>query len=116
MEGKVRERQSGLEHPSANELALVRTVSAQDRTLTAWMWTAFSMTGFGFTILEHFQCLGESKVLDTSRAMSGPANPGATLIMAGTASLVMAAIQRWRLIAAGGLVAFTSALIRTGIS
>jgi putative membrane protein len=41
--------------PTSTELALERTWLAHERTLMAWVRTATSMIGFGFTIYKFFQ-------------------------------------------------------------
>ena len=95
------------------------------------------MISFGFTIFKFFQYLGQSKVLTTQPQGTGARNLGATLILLGTASLVGATWQHWRvlkqmkadgnpvgfslslvvaiLITVVGLLAFLGAFIRTGI-
>jgi putative membrane protein len=103
----------------------------------AWIRTAFSMISFGFTIFKFFQYLGQSKALDNQQQGSGARNLGATMILLGTASLIGATWQHWRvlqqmkasgypvgfslslvvaaLITAVGVLAFVGAFIRTGV-
>ncbi len=76
---------------SSDDLAMDRTVFAAERTLMAWLRTAFSMIGFGFTIynfLKSFQ--GKPGV---SVAPHGPRNFGLALIGLGTAALIVAIFQ-----------------------
>ena len=128
---------TGSQPPNATALAIVRTQLAHDRTLMAWIRTAFSMISFGFTIFKFFQYLGQSKALGAQPQGTGARNLGATLILLGTASLIGATWQHWRvlkqmeadgyrvgfslslvvavLITAVGLLAFVGAFIRTGV-
>jgi putative membrane protein len=103
----------------------------------AWIRTAFSMISFGFTIFKFFEYLGQSKALDAQPQAGGARNLGATMIFLGTASLIGATWQHWRMlkqmkadgypvgfslslvvavvITAVGLLAFLGAFIRTGV-
>jgi hypothetical protein len=45
--------------PSAQELAVERTLMALDRTQMAWIRTALSMLTFGFSVVKFFQFLRE---------------------------------------------------------
>jgi len=126
-----------LEFTNTTEMALVRTYLAHDRTLMAWIRTAFSMISFGFTILKTSQYLREAKLLDVAATAIPLRNLGATMILLGTASLVTAAMQHWGflkrmkkaghevgfslslavalIITALGALAFLGVFIRTGI-
>jgi inner membrane protein YidH len=53
--------------PTTTDLAIVGTQLAHERTLIAWIRTAFSMISFGFTIFKAFQYLAESKALGVHR-------------------------------------------------
>jgi len=55
------------------DLALLRTLNAAERTLMAWIRTAISMIGFGFTIYKFFQYQSEEIVAaHPRRARQGP--------------------------------------------
>lgn len=71
-------------------MALVRTIMAAERTLMAWVRTAISMIGFGFTIYKFFQFLPAE--LETRKAVrpDAPRNLGMTLIALGTLALIAA--------------------------
>jgi len=73
---------------SSDELALDRTVFAAERTLLAWLRTALSMIGFGFTAYVFLRSL---KVAGYSEHR--PRNFALTLIGLGTVSLLVAVIQ-----------------------
>jgi putative membrane protein len=81
---------------------------AADRTLMAWIRTAISMIGFGFTLAKLFQALAEDNVL-----IKGPAGNiwaaegvGMALISLGTFSLIVAILDHrheLKQLRAGGL-------------
>ncbi|MGA8490424.1 MAG: DUF202 domain-containing protein [Terriglobales bacterium] len=78
------------------DLALLRTVNASERTLMAWIRTAISMIGFGFTIYKFFQYLPEEIASGNIRRPQTPRNLGLTLIALGTLGLAAAAWQHRR--------------------
>ena len=80
------------------QLALQRSFLATERTLMAWIRTAISMIGFGFTLAELFQSLARSNVL-----VRGPAGRvwtaegvGMLLVSLGTLALVVAVFDHHR--------------------
>jgi putative membrane protein len=101
----------------------------------AWVRTAISMIGFGFTIYKFFQYLREAEDVVLVR-LRGPRNLGLTLIALGTVALVVAAIQHWQtirklrerseviessmtlpvaaVVAIVGIIAFLSIVLRVG--
>ena len=70
-----------------------RTIIAAERTLMAWVRTALSMIGFGFTIYKFFQYLPQELAAGNIRRPQAPRNLGMTLIALGTLALVAAAWQ-----------------------
>lgn len=82
----------------ANELARDRNRAAADRTLMAWIRTALSLIGFGFSIgklAEYLQKANPNRILD-------PINSaqvfGEGFIILGLASLIIAVIQNRRIL------------------
>jgi putative membrane protein len=80
------------------QLALQRSFLATERTLMAWIRTAISMIGFGFTLAELFRSLARSNVI-----IRGPAGNvwtaegvGMILISLGTLSLMVAVFDHRR--------------------
>src|SRR5271156_3705091 len=75
------------------DLALLRTINASERTLMAWIRTALSMIGFGFSIYKFFQYLPEEIAAGNIQRPQAPRNLGLTLVALGTLALVAAALQ-----------------------
>ena len=80
---------------SANDLAVRRSLMAADRTLMAWVRTALSMYGFGFTIYKILQAVQAegSKPLPSPHT---PRNVGMFLAALGTFAVVMGTIEYWQ--------------------
>lgn len=78
----------------SNHFSWMRTRLGLERTFLAWIRTAVSLIGFGFTIVQFFQRL---KGMEASNGrMMDPAMPrnlGLALIAAGVSALVIAMIQ-----------------------
>jgi putative membrane protein len=67
---------------------------AADRTLMAWVRTAISMIGFGFTLYKFLQYAHEQKPGGLP-SLTGPRNLSLAFIALGLLSLVIAVIQDW---------------------
>jgi len=117
-------------------LALDRTRMAAERTLMAWVRTALSMIGFGFTIYKFLQVIQEQDKLHLLRPQA-PRDVGLTLTGIGTFAVIIACVQHWKyvkklrpdqpyklwkdltfivacLIAILGLLIFASIILRAG--
>lgn len=81
--------------PSAsNHFAWLRTRLALERTFMAWMRTAVSLIGFGFTITQFFSRLQEMEGhAPHPMAEMVPRNLGLTLIACGIGALVISSWQ-----------------------
>ena len=66
---------------------------AAERTLMAWIRTALSMIGFGFTIYKFFQYLPAELAAGNVRRPQAPRNLALTLIALGTLALLAATLQ-----------------------
>ena len=78
---------------SEPNLAYQRTIIAAERTLMAWIRTALSMIGFGFTIYKFFQYQADEIASGKIARPNAPRNLGLTFIAVGTLALVGAAWQ-----------------------
>ena len=78
-------------------LALDRTRLAAERTLMAWVRTALSMIGFGFTIYKFLQVVQEQSTLPVLRPQA-PRNLGLMLVGIGTFAVIIACVQHWQYI------------------
>jgi putative membrane protein len=84
--------------PDQTLLAMERNYLAAERTMMAWIRTAISMIGFGFTLAKLFQSLAESHIF-----LKGPAGRtwtpqgvGMVLIALGTVALIAAVFDHSR--------------------
>jgi putative membrane protein len=75
------------------DLALERSYLAAERTLMAWVRTALSMISFGFTIGKLGQALGSVSVKLMFGKTAGIESVAYFLVILGTVSLIVAAIQ-----------------------
>jgi putative membrane protein len=82
--------------PSADELALQRTIMAHDRTLMAWTRTALSLISFGFTIFKFLQYQEEQGLAKLQIQHEGPRHLGMAMISLGVIFLLLASISFWR--------------------
>jgi putative membrane protein len=62
----------------------------------AWIRTALSMIGFGFTIYKFFQYQAEEIAAGNIRRPQAPRNLGMSLIALGTLALAAATWQHWK--------------------
>jgi len=88
---------SDAELKTSDILALDRTRMAAERTLMAWVRTALSMIGFGFTIYKFLQVVQEQSTLPVLRPQA-PRNVGLTLVGIGTFAVIIACVQHWQYI------------------
>ena len=86
---------TGTELKTSDILALDRTRLAAERTLMAWVRTALSMIGFGFTIYKFLQVVQEQSTLPVLRPQA-PRNLGLMLVGIGTFAVIIACVQHWQ--------------------
>jgi putative membrane protein len=77
----------------SNHFAWMRTRLAIERTFMAWLRTAVSLIGFGFTIVQFFQHLRDMDHTGHPIRAEAPRDLGLALIGAGLGSLIVAAWQ-----------------------
>jgi putative membrane protein len=75
-------------------LAVLRTLMGADRSLMAWIRTALSMVGFGFTIYKFLQ--GYAAGGGSLGAAGEPRMVGLFLIGAGTVSIILGLLEYWQ--------------------
>jgi len=80
--------------PSAQELAIQRTILALDRTQMAWIRTGLSMLTFGFSVVKFFQFLRQQG--DTRHVDQEPRHIGILIMVAGFLALALATGQYLR--------------------
>lgn len=96
MNGIEREEDKGIALAKhRTELAVKRSAIASERTLMAWVRTAISMIGFGFSIYKFFQYLPADIAKGNVVHPHAPRNLGLTLIALGTVALAGATWQHW---------------------
>ena len=78
---------------ATDHLAWVRTRLAMERTLMAWVRTGASLIGFGFTIVQFFDRMGELRDARRPRFPNTPRYLGLMLIFCGVAALIVSALQ-----------------------
>jgi putative membrane protein len=78
---------------ASNHFAWLRTRMALERTLMAWVRTAVSMIGFGFTIVQFFDKLGAMQGIAAAARPQAPRYLGLALIACGVAALLISVWQ-----------------------
>jgi putative membrane protein len=81
---------------TGTRLAVDRTRLAAERTLMAWIRTGFSMISFGFTLYRFFEYLNEAE--GQKHSLHGPRNMGLFLIVLGTLSIALGAVEHRRML------------------
>src|SRR5262245_24599057 len=76
-----------------SQLAWLRTRWAIERTLGAWMRTAVSLIGFGFTIFQFFRRMDQMPGLEHARRPGLSDSLSLALVAAGTLGLIVALIE-----------------------
>lgn len=87
----------------SGELSRLRTRAALDRTLLAWIRTAFALQGFGFALATYVAKWISSGALRDVRP-SLPINLGLTLVAAGVLSVLAGTVEYRRSLHTLGLV------------
>ena len=78
---------------AANHFAWIRTRMGLERTLMAWVRTAASLIGFGFTIVQFFEHLSTTAGVSPARNPELPRYLGLGLIGVGVGALAIATRQ-----------------------
>jgi putative membrane protein len=78
---------------SDSHFAWLRTRMALERTLMAWLRTAVSMIGFGFTIVQFFERMASMEGVKAAVNPEAPRYLGLALIAGGTLALLLSTWQ-----------------------
>ncbi|MBL8575662.1 MAG: DUF202 domain-containing protein [Mesorhizobium sp.] len=78
---------------SDSHFSWLRTRLSLERTLMAWVRTAVSLIGFGFTIVQFFERLGNMQGFEPATRPQAPRYLGLALIAVGIAALVISVWQ-----------------------
>jgi len=78
---------------SDSHFAWIRTRMAAERTLMAWLRTAVSMIGFGFTIVQFFERMASMEGVKSALRPEAPRYLGLALIAGGTLALLVSTWQ-----------------------
>ena len=78
---------------SDSHFGWLRTKMAADRTLMAWVRTAVSMIGFGFTIVQFFERFQKMEGVAEALRPGAPRYLGLSLMAAGTLALLVSTWQ-----------------------
>jgi putative membrane protein len=91
-------RRFEIDPKAESHFAWLRTRMSVERTLMAWVRTAVSMIGFGFTIVQFFARLREKEGAEVGPILAHARAFGLSLIGAGIVTLVISMFQyRWLL-------------------
>jgi putative membrane protein len=80
----------------SDQLALIRTSLAYDRTLLAWVRTSIGIIGFGLTFYKFFEYLGENEKYVPHYRLLGPRGYAIILIICGEMALLTATVDYYR--------------------
>jgi putative membrane protein len=83
---------------SDSHFGWLRTRAALERTFMAWIRTAVSLIGFGFTIVQFFERLQDMKGVVPAARPLAPRYLGLMLIGAGVVALIISSLQYRRLV------------------
>lgn len=83
---------------SDSHFAWIRTRLALERTLMAWVRTSVALIGFGFTIVQFFQRLGDMEGVAPAARPQAPRHMGLALIGAGVLTLLISGWQYRRVV------------------
>lgn len=78
---------------SDSHFSWIRTRLSLERTLMSWVRTAVSLIGFGFTIVQFFERLGDMEAVAMAARPQAPRYLGLALIAAGVFSLLISVWQ-----------------------
>jgi putative membrane protein len=81
-----------------SHFAWMRTRMALERTLMAWVRTSVALIGFGFTIVQFFQRLGNTEGVAPAARPQAPRYLGLALIGAGVLTLLISGWQYRRVV------------------
>src|SRR5262245_50955649 len=95
---QIPEGKAGLPQDTPTRFSWLRTRMSTDRTLEAWVRTAVSLIGFGFTIVQFFDRLKEMSHAAPAKDPSLAKYVGLTLIALGTVALAIAMWQHQRVV------------------
>lgn len=91
MTGDFKAKESSSQ-PSANEMAVLNTILALDRTLLAWVRTSITLVGFGFTLAKFVHELVSKNVLQ-GISPTYPRHVGFALMFLGLGTLIGGAFE-----------------------
>ena len=90
---ELRQPRFAVDATAGNHFAWFRTRLMLDRAIMAWVMTAITLIGFGFTIVQFFEQLAKLTGVEPPTRPLTPVHFGLALIGAGIAALVVAGWQ-----------------------